>query len=484
MRTAVVLLVLLALAAVPGSLLPQRGVATDPAAVAFFVRDHPVVAPWLDRLWLFEVYSAPWFAAIYVLLLISMTGCVLPRCAKLWRDYRADPPAAPKRLHLEQGYAEQPVARADVALAGAERHLRGRGFRVVRTASEVRAERGRVRELGNLGFHLSLLVLLLGVASGRLLGYEGRVAVAEGQSFTNVASSYDALSPAPWADLGDLEPLSFTLEAFTARFETAGARMGEPREFVADLSVTTPDGEATTVVRPNQPLEVEGTKFFLTGHGYAPLVTVRDGTGAIVASGPTIFLPRDADFTSDGVIKAPDAAPEQLALEGLFAPTAAASAGAVTSVFPDTVAPQLQLSAWTGDLGLGDGTPQSVFSLDYDDLAEVTLDGRPWRATLEPGQSVTLPDGLGSVSFDGVSRFANFQVAKDPGKELSLVAAILLLTGLTVSLAVPRRRVWVRRTGPHTVEVAGRSMARREAPESELAALRAALHPPEKELAR
>lgn len=485
MRTAVVLLVLLALAAIPGSLLPQRGVATDPAAVAFFVRDHPVLAPWLDRFWLFEVYSAPWFAAIYVLLLVSMTGCVLPRCAKLWRDYRAEPPAAPSNLHLENGYAEDEVADAEEALNGVERHLRGHGFRVVRTDGEVRAEKGRVRELGNLCFHLSLLVLLLGVACGRLLGYEGRVAVVEGQTFTNVASSYDALTPSPWTDLADLEPLSFTLDTFTARFETAGARIGEPREFTADLSVATPEGgEESVTVRPNQPLEVEGTKFFLTGHGYAPQVTVRDGSGAVVVSGPTIFLPRDPDFTSDGVIKAPGAQPEQLALEGLFAPTAATSAGSVMSVFPDTVAPQLQLSAWTGDLGLSDGAPQSVFTLDYDDLTEVTLDGQPWRATLEPGQSVTLPDGLGSVTFDGVSRFANFQVARDPGKEISLLAAVLLLGGLTVSLAVPRRRVWVRRTGPHTVAVAGRSLSRREAPLSELLAIRAVLSPPEKELAR
>ena len=98
MRTAVTLLALLALAAVPGSLLPQRNVATDPMAVARFVQDNPGVAPWLDRLGLFEVFAAPWFAAIYLLLLVSMTGCVLPRCARLWRSVRAAPPAPPKHL--------------------------------------------------------------------------------------------------------------------------------------------------------------------------------------------------------------------------------------------------------------------------------------------------------------------------------------------------------------------------------------------------
>ncbi|HEY1119441.1 MAG TPA: cytochrome c biogenesis protein ResB, partial [Acidimicrobiales bacterium] len=305
MRTAVVLLVLLAAAAVPGSLLPQRGVASDPAAVALYYRDHPDLAPWLDRLSLFDVYSAPWFAGVYLLLLVSMTGCVIPRCLRLWRDVAAAPPPAPRRLEREACHAEIRVADADAALAAAAQHLRTRRFRVERVHGEVRAEKGHVRELGNLAFHLSLLVLLVGVAGGRLFGYEGRVAVIEGTTFSNVASSYDALTSAPLADPADLEPLEFTLRSFDADFETSGPRLGEPRSFAATVDWVTPDGTGTTTVQPNRPLEVDGTKFFLTGHGYAPRVTVRDGQGDVAASGPVIFLPQDQSFTSDGVVKVP-----------------------------------------------------------------------------------------------------------------------------------------------------------------------------------
>ena len=48
MRTAVVLLIMLAAASIPGSVLPQRGVASDPAAVPLFYRANPDLAPWLD----------------------------------------------------------------------------------------------------------------------------------------------------------------------------------------------------------------------------------------------------------------------------------------------------------------------------------------------------------------------------------------------------------------------------------------------------
>lgn len=477
MRTAVILLVLLAAAAVPGSLLPQRGVASDPAAVAFFYRDHPELAPWLDRLWLFDVYAAPWFAAVYLLLLVSMTGCVLPRCARLWREVTAAPPPAPRRLERESGHTRLVLPDAAAAVTAAAAHLRSRRFRVVEAAGEVRAEKGHVRELGNLAFHLSLLVLLVGVAGGRLFGYEGRVAVVEGSTFTNVASSYDAITSAPLADPSELEPLEFTLRSFDATFETSGSRLGEPRSFTAAVDWVTPDGSGSSTVRPNQPFEVEGTKFFLTGHGYAPQITVRDGRGDVAASGPVIFLPQDQAFTSDGVVKVPDARPTPLALEGLFLPTAATGADGIdVSAYPDLVNPALLLTAYSGDLGLDDGGAQSVYTLDLDGLVEVDAEnGDRWRATIVPGETVQLPDGLGSVTFDGVSRFANFQVARDPGKEISLVASLLLLVGLTISLGVPRRRVWVRPVDDATVEVGWRHLGRRRSVDHDAAALEAAI---------
>src|SRR3546814_4666500 len=90
-----------------------------------------------------------------------------------------------------------------------------------------------------------------------------------------------------------------------------GSRMGEARAFDARVSYTRADGStSSTSIRPNQPLDVEGTKLFLSGHGYAPRVTVRDGDGEVAFSGSVIFLPMDGNFTSDGVIKAPNRSEE------------------------------------------------------------------------------------------------------------------------------------------------------------------------------
>lgn len=486
MRTAVVLLALLAFTAVPGSVLPQRNVASDPAAVTQFTADHPTVSPWLERLGLFEVYASPWFAATYLLLLVSMTGCVLPRCLRLWRSARAEPPAAPASLtRLGHYQRRRPPGSSAEILAAAAGALRRRRFRVTTTATEVRAEKGFLREIGNLVFHLSLLLLLAGVAVDRLYGFEGRVALVEGATFSNVTSQYDVFKPSPFTDVAGMQPLTVRLDDLTVRYSTSPTQRGQPLEFTAEVAWNRPgEVERESVIRPNQPLDVDETKLFLTGNGYAPVVTVRDGTGTPVFTGPVIFLPLDANYASEGVVKVPDARPSQLGFEGFFLPTAVSTADQPpASAFPDLLNPRLVLTAYTGDLGLGSGIPQSVFRLDKSRLRPVRRGGRPVVAALAPGETMRLRNG--SLTFDDVARFANLQIAYDPGKEISLAAALLLLTGLTVSLTVARRRVWVRVShqpdgAGDLLEIGALSLSRRSAPAGDIDAVlsRLGAHPP------
>ena len=492
MRTAVILLTLLAIAAIPGSVLPQRNVASDPGAVTRYFQQHPSTAPWLDRFSLFDVYGSPWFAAIYLLLLVSMTGCVVPRCWKLWKSARSEPPRAPRNLtrldHHRQWSTDTP---AEVVLDEAAAYLRRRRFRLVVDADQVRSERGFLREVGNLAFHLSLLVLLLGIAIGRLYGFEGRIAIAEGDSFTNINSAYDEFNARALTDTSHLEPFSFKLNQFNVAYETKPPNIGEPREFRANLTYETDSDPSPqrADVSPNHPLDINGTKVFLTGNGYAPVVTVRDGRRKVVFSGPVLFLPVDSNNTSQGVIKAPDAKPTQLGFEGLFLPTADIGPRGPYSMFPGDLNPRLVLTAFTGDLGLDTGVGQSVFALDKSGLAQVRQGGKPFAKSLAVGETMTLPGGRGSLTFDRAARFANFQVAHDPGKGISLIAAILLLLGVSTSLVIRRRRIWVRvrparpddaeeATGRTVVEIAALSLSRRHTPESEVASITRALSAP------
>ena len=97
MRTALILLMLMGIAAIPGSLVPQR--ITNQIAVRELFKTNPDLARWYDRFYLFDVYGSPWFSAIYILLFISLIGCVLPRSVEHYKAMRAQPPATPKNLN-------------------------------------------------------------------------------------------------------------------------------------------------------------------------------------------------------------------------------------------------------------------------------------------------------------------------------------------------------------------------------------------------
>ena len=474
MRTALMLLFLLALAAIPGSLIPQRGV--DPVAVVDFRNRHPELSRWYDKASLFEVFSSPWFSAIYLLLMVSLIGCLVPRSRIYLRAVRARPPATPRNL------ARMPEFRTfsvdddpEVSLAKATAALRRRRFRVQSYEGSVSAERGYLRDTGNLVFHLSLVVVLIGIAVGFLYGMRGSALVVEGEGFSNTATQYDNLRTGARFDLDNLAPFTLTLTDFKARYEEIGSQRGAARDFQALVSVRDEPGAPPRAedIRVNHPLKLGGSKLFLGPHGYAPVVTVRDGSGQVVFAGAAPFLPVDpAGLSSRGVIKVPDAAPTQLGFQGFFLPTAAFDLEqGPFSTFPEPRLPRLVLNAWSGDLGLDDGVPQSVYRLDTTAMTQVKTsaepDAAPVTQSLAIGDTMTLPGGLGSLTFDGWSEWVVLQVAEDPGRTPALAGGVLALAGLVASLFVRPRRVWVRagrdEAGRTVIEVA--ALARSEGPD-------------------
>ena len=476
MRVALILLFLLAVASIPGSLFPQRG--SDPLAVGRYFDEHAAIAPWLDRLGLFDVYASPWFAAVYLLLCISLVGCIVPRTIEHAKALRRQPPRAPSRLQRLQGYTHATTEQPSAAVLGdAASYLRRKHWRVRTGDGWVSAEKGYTHETGNVVFHICLLLLLAAVAVGSLFGWRATVIVVEGRGFSNALTQYDSFSAGKLVDVSNLAPFTVTLEDFQAKYQQGGTQAGAPRDYSADLNYSPEPGEAPTpiTIGVNTPLSVSGAKVFLQGHGYAPTFVVRDAAGQVIYDDAAVFLPQDGNLTSVGVIKIPDSAPP-LGFQGVLLPTAVLDpvAGPI-STFPAADDPAVFLTAWQGDLGLNSGEPQSVFRLDTTDMTEIGVDA------MRPGETWVLPDGLGEVDFTGVSQFVSFTVAHDPGKEFALVAGLTAIAGLMLSLFIPRRRVWVRATadeaGRTLVDIAGLSRTESSMVDDDTAALRAAVVP-------
>ncbi|MEW2567103.1 cytochrome c biogenesis protein ResB [Streptomyces sp. NPDC047070] len=463
MRVALILLFLLSLGAIPGSLIPQSG--TDETKVADFLARHTTIGPIYEKLGLFHVYSSAWFSAIYLLLFISLIGCIVPRTWQFVGQLRGRPPRAPRLLTRLPAYTTWRTAAAPEEVRDeALKLLKKRRFRAHLDGDAVAAEKGYLREVGNLAFHIALIVMLVAFAWGQLFKSEGNKLIVEGDGFANTLTQYDDFKSGSLFDTNDLEPFSFVLEDFEGTYEETGPNKGTPRTYQAkvDYSVGADGEEQKKTVKVNQPLDIDDSKVYLTAHGYAPVVTVRDGKGEIVYQQAVPLLPLDSNVTSTGAIKVMDGykdakgKQEQLGFQAFFLPAYGGEGTAVVSQFPALLNPVLNLTAYHGDLGVDAGLPQSVYQLEKKNMKEFKdSKGKQLRENLKPGETMQLPNGAGSITFEkGVKEWANFQVTRQPGAGWALAGAFGAIFGLAASLFIQRRRVWVRAvTGPDGVTV-------------------------------
>ncbi|MER6263728.1 cytochrome c biogenesis protein ResB, partial [Streptomyces sp900105245] len=452
MRVALLLLLLLSLGAIPGSLIPQTG--ADASKVEEFRTAHRTLAPVYDKLGLFHVYSSVWFSAIYILLFVSLIGCIVPRTWQFVGQLRGRPPGAPKRLNRLPAYTTwrteadpEQVREAALAL------LKKRRFRAHTAGDAVAAEKGYLREVGNLVFHIALIVLLVAFASGQLYKSDGTKLMVEGDGFANALPMYDDFKSGSLFQNDDLVPFSFDLKDFTGTYETSGPNKGTPRTFEAKIAygVGAYGKQRTTSVKVNQPLKIDDAKVYLVSHGYAPVVTVRDGKGKVVYHDAVPLLPLDGNVTSNGVVKVMDGyrdargKKDQLGFQAFFVPTFDPKSGTMLSQFPALVNPLLAVNAYHGDLGVDTGT-QNVYQLDKTHMkAFKDAKGQLLKKLLQPGDTMKLPDGAGSITFDkDVKEWAGFEIVQEPGGGWALGGAVAAILGLAGSLFIQRRRVWVR----------------------------------------
>jgi cytochrome c biogenesis protein len=493
MGTALVLLFLLALGAIPGALLPQRSL--NAGKVNDYLGAHPVIGPWLDALQAFDVFSSFWFTAIYALLFVSLVGCLTPRMIEHARSLRATPVAAPRnlaRLPKHASFRLHADSADPNALDNTANNIVGRlrGWRSTirheeggagsETSVVVSAEKGYLREFGNLVFHFSLLGLLVAVAVGKLFGYEGNVIIIAdgGPGFCSASpAAFDSFRAGNTVDGTSLHPICIRVNDFQAHYLPSG----QATSFAADIDYQAGNDLTTNSWRPyrlevNHPLRFGGDRVYLQGHGYAPTFTVTFPDGQTRTSTVQWRPDNPQTLLSSGVARIDPPAgsypnpderrKHEIAIQGLLAPTEQLDGTLLSSRFPALNAPAVAIDIYRGDTGLDSGRPQSLFSLDPRLIDQGRLT-KEKRVNLRAGEEVRLDQGPAAgtvVRFDGAVPFVNLQVSHDPGQTWVLVFAVTMMAGLLVSLLVRRRRVWVRlapaEAAPGTVNVELGGLAR------------------------
>jgi cytochrome c biogenesis protein len=459
MRMALILLLVVALASVAGSLVPQ--IPNSPQRVAAVYGDHPLLARVYESVGLFDVYGSWWFTLAYLLLLVSLASCLIPRTRGLVRSLRQRPQPARELESLRHFVAATVPGPPEDAIERARRLFRRRWYRVSpRNGNEqgLAAEKGLAREVGSLLFHSAFFLLLVGVVYGKGFGFAGEVTVVEGGVFTEAHANYDV---PPVEGRFFSEGMHRGFQVRVRDFDVRYRRSGLPRDFVSRVEV----GEGartvrTDEIRVNHPLVHDGVKVYQSGYGWAPIIEVRQD-GRLLAGGPVVFVTdgsQDQRRAWRGVVKLPSIRP-QVGLEFRLLPDP--QSFVLGAPMLEARNPFLGFTAYRGDLRLT--AAQNVFTLDKQGL-------QVWKeGGLGLGQRARLPDGL-EISFPELRQYTQFRVARDPGTGIVLAAALLVLVGLIPALYSSRRKLWVRAVpdGDDTlVQLGGVALQRRAAFEDE-----------------
>jgi cytochrome c biogenesis protein len=481
MRTALILLLLLALASVGGSLLPQTP--NSPERVQQYVRDHEVWGEIFRRTGMFDVFGSWWFGLIVVLLFTSLVACLLPRSRAEWRTLRSRPVHA-REIDGFAHYAEVRVASPpEEAAAAAREVLRRRRFRtaLAEDGLAIAAEKGALREAGSLVFHWAFVLLLVGVVVGKGTGYTGRASIVEGETWTDAAINYDPLYLRLGRFFGgDFSGLGIRLVAYEDAFDPT---TGMPQDFVSTVELLDRSGAVvgTDEVRVNHPVRHGPLRIYQYGFGWAPVVAVA-ADGRPIADGPVVMgqevAPEDVSQLALpwlGFVKLPQVRPQtDMAVRLELWPDGRGFFNPGMPMF-DEDRPLLRYTVYQGKL-----LDPSRSSLDTR-LMEETASGIAslgWTVDLERGCIVEGPDALDgeglcppgadpavTMVFPELRRYTVLQVGKDATVPVVLGAAILILVGLLAALYTSRRKLWVRAEpapdGGTVVKVGGFALQRK-----------------------
>lgn len=475
MRTALILLLALALASIAGSFIPQ--LPNSPGRVREFLADHELLGRFYLRAGLFDVFGSWWFVLITTLLFVSLVACLIPRTRAAARSVRQRPVQA-RELEAFPRFRSIVVGlEPDAAAAAARSVLRRRRFRVARDGTSVAAEKGLARELGSLAFHWAFILLLAGVVVGKGTGYAGLAVLVEGETWTDAQANYDGRVRTGRFFAGDFSGVALTL----TDYEDAFRRTGQPMDFRSTVEATDRGGRrlGTSVIRVNHPLRIGDLRVFQFGFGWAATVEV-ETSGTMIAGSEPIEL--DQDPAPEGVsqlampwrgtIKLPGYRP-QMAIDLEVWPDGRAllsrleTPSAPPRAMLQEFQPIVRFRVWQGQL-----TDLSTHTIDTRFLTPVDgADGLIGgseaidlfdRATGVPSG---WPEDL-TIRFADLREYSVLQVTRDPGVPVVLAAAILILVGLLPALYSSRRKIWVRAEpdGSGTrVAVGGLALQRRDA---------------------
>lgn len=478
-----------------GILFPQVPIAmrSNPAARSAWIElRREAFGPFtdsIDALYLFDVFSAPWFYALWVSILLSVTVCTVSRVSPTARSIHRSPHTVPDRYFDAARYRDHVNHQGGIAVV--EAALRRRGYRLGRRVHtnggiQVSAQRNSWSLYGTFLSHLALLMILVGALLTRFTGFDRMLVVAEttagapvfstpgpAQLFVQVIDAYRGIDTD-----GNIVDYRTQLRIRRGSDEvtcattvndpcrTFGYRFHQAAWFndIARLRVVAPDGQA--VFDHIVDFESRTTRVphftFLTADGVrvidGPLAQL--GTESGSSAGPE-------DDIAVSLLEIPATVLAPLPPARVYAVAWRLINGELRVIVSGEALPDRALTA-RESVALPGGTLIYQGPVDIPALQVPDMPGAAEGATLQmlgesgsvalvisgiadsavrlsPGREYVSEDGY-RYTFGGRVEAAGIDVRRDPGGTFIWIGVGMALIGLCVTFYLPRSRIWARVT--------------------------------------
>ncbi|MBW1798469.1 MAG: cytochrome c biogenesis protein ResB [Deltaproteobacteria bacterium] len=409
-RLTIVLLIILAIASIIGTVIPQQG----QGAVEFAKSLSPEWFRFLSFLNLFDMYHSVWFRLLLGCLGLNLIICSVDRFSGAWKRFstipRPDREKPFEHLPPEQTFSIQ--TKMGNAAHSIGRLLQTRYKKTQNKEAGHRhffyGEKGGYSHFGVYLIHLSVLAILIGGLVGSFFGFEAYVNIVEGGKIDTVTLRKG------------MTPLELGFEVRCDKFTVDFYENGAPKEYRSDLTFFENGKEVEKrSALVNHPIQFRGVTFYQASYGKLPGKKVRlkisthaskdDITTLVVEPGHPMQLPG-----KEGQFRIVDAKGDFMGMGPAVLVLIQPQQGAETHfwVFQH---PQMVMKRLPGPMAQSSKFNASAF--------------KPYTFFL---------DDLESAYYTGL------QVNRDPGVNIVWLGCFLMVAGFFVAFFTSHRKIWVR----------------------------------------
>jgi len=430
LKLTIALLIILAVASIFGTVIPQNASQEEYLRIYQF-STYKI----LKILGFLDMYHAGWFVFLMALLSLNLIVCSLKRLRINLRFFSPEVRLGDRQWeNLSPGQkfycGDLPAECFSQCREALARILSPPKFVQVSGTYHLLAEKEIFSRMGVYCIHLSILIILAGALIGSFYGFRGNVDLMEGQAADRAVLRNGQQARFPG--------FSVKLEKFSVSFYSTGA----PKEFKSILTLMDKDRKILTEpILVNHPLTYKGITFYQSRYDIAGLekaiLVVQDkesGKEVLIAAqmGKRTEVPGDSGFIL------------------------------LDHFLPDFqgMGPALQIILSEPD------RPQQKFWL---------LQNHPKFADQRTGRYRLTIKEIEPRYYSGL------QVTKDPGVGVVWAGCLIMMAGFYMTFLMSHRRIWVRlaeKEGGTLVEVAGSSHRDRIGFEKEFEKIAQALREP------